>query len=517
MNTGHSLQQTQQQTMQQTTSALQVMLSNIIEMPIADLEQRVINELDSNDALERDDDTRENNADNDDFARSTDEYDVRDSHTSQDDYDDFMTIDQVPEDLRERYNRELSRGNGRAQFDGDTEMQMADTGATSYDDIRAQIGELNLDDEELKVMEYLVGTLDERGYLAKDNQTIIDELTFQEYIYFDEAHLEQIIRQLQSFEPRGIGARDLRECLLLQMQCSPEERRRLSLVGRLAHRVVRDMWDDLSHARWDKIQDALDVDDETIGEIQHAIQRLNPKPGSGLNESLQAQQSTVIPDFTVYVDEDGEPRFFQNDEGVPELRVSHSFAEIVSEYRGAQERAHNEGREITLSRTQREAYEYANHKVEAAKTFIESLRRRRMTLQLVMEGIVKHQRDFFVGDDDETLIRPMVLRDIAEFAGVDISTVSRAVNSKYVKTRFGSYLLKYFFNTEFVNADGDNISQRKTLQAIQEIINAEDPHHPLSDQKITEMLAAQGTVIARRTVAKYREKLGISTSSLRRR
>lgn len=517
MKTGQSLQQTQSQTQVQTTSALQVMLSTIMEMPIADLEQRVLNEIESNDALERSETASEGDASPDDTLHLGDEIGVRDSHTTQDDYDDFMTIDQVPEDMRERYNRELSRGNGRSQYDGDMEQQIADTGATSYDDIRAQIGELSLDEEELKVMEYLVGSLDERGYLAKDNQTIIDELTFQEYIYIDEPHLNQIIDHLQSFEPRGIGARDLRECLLLQMRVEPEERHRLSLVGRLAHKVVRDMWDELSHARWERIQDVLDVDDETISEIQRTIKRLNPKPGSGLNESIQAQASTVIPDFIVYLDEDGEPAFYQNTEGVTDLRVSNSFLNIVNEYRNAQERAHNEGREITFSRTQREAFEYANHKVEAAKTFIESLRRRRMTLQLVMEGIVKRQRDFFAGDDDETLIRPMVLRDIAEYAGVDISTVSRAVNSKYVKTRFGSYLLKYFFNTEFVNADGDSVSQRKTLQAIQQIIDSEDPHHPLSDQKITEMLAAQGTSIARRTVAKYREKLGIATSSLRRR
>lgn len=511
------MRQTQQQKQIQTTSAVQVMLSTIMEMPLADLEQYVSNEIDSNEALECGDSGSDTVAEYTPEDRSPgDEFGVRDSHTSQDDYDDFMTIDQVPEDMRSRYNEELSKGNGRAQYDGDTERQIADTGATSYDDITSQIGELNLTAEEQKVMEYLIGSLDERGYLAKDNQTLIDELLFQEYIDIDEPRLERLISLLQSFEPRGIGARDMRECLLLQMECPPDEKHRLSLVKRLAHKVVRDLWEELAHSRWKKIQDALDVDDETIADIQRSIRRLNPKPGSGLNESMQTSAPTVIPDFTVIIDDTGEPLVFQNRGALPELRVSSSFADIVDEYRAAQDRAKAEGRDITFSRSQEEAYKYANHKVDSAKAFIESIRRRRHTLQLVMEGIVREQRDFFVGDDDETLLHPMILRDVAEHAGVDISTVSRAVNSKFVQTAQGTYPLKFFFSSEFVNADGDSLSQRQVKNDIRRIIEDEDPRHPFSDQKITDMLAQQGTVIARRTVAKYREQLGFPTSALRR-
>lgn len=519
MKTGQATRQVQTQTQRQiqTTSSVQVMLSNIMEMPLADLEQYVRNEQDTNEALETDESNREPS---ENYAPDTmpgDEMGIRDSHTTQDDYNEFMTIDQVPEDMRQRYNEELSRGNSRTQYDGDYERQIGDDSATPFDELKRQIGELALSEEEARVMEYLVGSLDERGYLTKDNATLLDELTFQEYIYFDDAQLEATIALLQGLEPRGIGARNLRECMLLQMKVEPEERKRLSLVKRLAHKVVRDLWDELSHSRWEKIQDVLDVDDETISEIQHTIRRLNPKPGSGLNESEPPTVPTVIPDFTVRIDDEGNPLIYLNRGNVPELCVSTSYAQIVSEYRLAQERAKTKGTQLSLSREQEETFQYANHKVEAARTFIESLKRRRQTLQKVMAGIVKHQRAFFVGEDDETLIRPMVLRDIAEFAEVDVSTVSRAVNSKYVQTDYGTYPLRFFFSTEFVNADGDSISQRQAKKAIRQIIEEENPHRPLSDQKITQLLAAQGTNIARRTVAKYRESMGIPTSSLRRR
>lgn len=518
MHTGQGIGQIQQQQQKQvqTTSAAQVLLSNMMEMPLADLEQHVKNEIDDNEALEiSTDDSVWDNYDNDPSAN--DEVGIRDSHTSEDDYNECITIDQVPEDMRERYNQDLRSGNAtRSQYDGDTERQIADSGTTTYDDIMRQIGENHLTDDEIQIMNYLVGSLDERGYLTKDNQTLIDELTFQEYLYVDEGQLQRLVALLQSFEPRGIGAHDLRECLLLQMECDPTDRPRIPLVKRLAHKVVRDMFDDLASARWSKIQNALDVDDETIEEIRRVIRHLNPHPGSGLNESLQGSAPSIIADFRVIVDDNRNIIVVQERGSIPELRVSSSFTEIVNDYRNAMERAKTAGQEMTLSRSQNDAYNYAAHKVEAAKAFIESLRRRHQTLQSVMEGIVKFQRDFFLGDDDETLIRPMLLRDVAEYAGIDISTVSRAANSKYVQTDFGTYSLKYFFGTEFVTADGESVSQREALRIIKEVIEKEDPRHPLSDQKIADIIAEQGTTIARRTIAKYRERLGYPTSALRK-
>lgn len=508
----------QKQELKQTlvASAAQVMLSSIIEMPLADLEQHIANEIDNNEAIETGND--EMTANDDAFLSDgpKDEVGIRDSHTSQDDYDDFVTIDQVPEDMRDRYNDELRSGNGRSQYDGDSERQIADDSATSYDDIMAQIGELSLTEEEVRVMTYLVGSLDENGYLTKDNQTLIDELTFQEYIYIDEPELNRLIKTLQTFEPRGIGARDTRHCILLQMECSPEERRRLSLVNRLAHKIVRDMWEELSNGRWLHIQDVLDVDDETIGEIKRELHHYNLFPGRGLNESSMSTAPTVIADFEVYVTDDENISIVQNRGRVPEMHVSSSFESIVNERNAAIERARTEGRTITFSSDQEKDYQYAVHKIEAARAFIEIVRRRQHTLQAVMEGIVRWQKDFFIGDDDENLVRPMKLSDVAEYAKVDVSTVSRVVNSKYVRTKYGTYPLKHFFSSEFINTEGDSVSQRQALNAIRQIIEGEDPRHPYSDQRIAEILAEQGTTIARRTVAKYRERLGYGKSTQRR-
>lgn len=518
MKTELGQRQTQQQRQVQTTSAVQVILSTILEMPLADLEQHVRNEIDENAAIEvATDDERHATADIEDPGLG-DEIGIRDSHMTEDDYSECLTIDQVPEDLRGRYNDEMrTHGATRSQYDGDGERQIADTSATTYDDIVAQIGEHDLTDEEVRVMLYLVGSLDERGYLTKETQTLIDELTFQEYIYIDTPHIERLIALLQTFEPRGIGARNLRECLLLQMVVAPEERVRLSLVKRLAHKVVRDMWDDVTRTRWSAIQERLDVDDETMEEIRSVIRHLNPHPGGALGESIQMAAPTVIADFIVTVDDNGELIVSQTRGDVPELRVSQSFTDIVDARRMALERAKAAGRTVTFSRAQDDSYDYALHKVESARAFIESLRRRHQTLQAIIEAIVRKQREFFVSEDDEMLIQPMVLRDVATAAGVDISTVSRAVNSKFVRTDYGTYPLKYFFGTQFTNTEGDSVSQRIALKAIERIIKSEDPHHPYSDQRIMEILAEEGTTIARRTVAKYRERLGYSTSNGRRR
>lgn len=522
MKTSTQLVQTQTQRQTQTTSATQVLLSNVMEMPLADLENYVSNEVESNEALERTVDDTESSDGYADEMHPGDEFGVRDSHMTEDDYGETLTIDEVPEDHRERYNQEMSTGNGRAQYDGDTERQTADTSATSYDALLAQIGEQDLTEEEETVLQYLVGSLDERGYLAKDSQTICDELTFGESIFMEPDELDRLIHILQSFEPRGIGARDLRECLLLQLEVPAKERAQLPLVKRLAHKVIRDMYDDMLNGHWRRIQDELDVTDDTVKEIQQTIRHLNFRPGSMLNESIQSAAPTIIPDFylTVEVDDEDEANskiFVSQKRGIDtELRVSNSFVATVDEYRAAQERARSKGQELKTSRQKQEDYIYALEKVESAKAFIEILRRRRHTLQSVMETIAHRQRAFFLNQDDETLLVPMVMRDIAETVDVDISTVSRAVNSKYVATDYGTYSLKYFFGSEFTTADGDSVSQRHAMNAIREIIENEDPRQPLSDEKIASMLAEDGLSIARRTVAKYRDRLGYPTSSRRR-
>ena len=524
MSNGITQRQETRQKMQQTANASQVMLSTIIEMPLADFEQHVKNELESNEALEinaQDNENEQEKADTQglyaDFS-DNDEYQIPKSNTTDEDYSNFITIDQVPEDMRQRYNSDLSAGfSARSYSNNSGEDTMNDNNGTSYDSLIAQIGELDLNDVDKKVMEYLVGSLDENGYLSKDDQTLLDELAFQEYIDIDSQTLHRLVAQLQTFEPRGIGAHNLQECMLLQLDDPDGNNIRNNLTWRLTRKVVRDLFDHLAHARWQKIQDILDVDDTTVNDIQNLIRRLNPRPGYGLYESTSYTAPTIIPDFYVSVDKAGELCIMLENGSLPSLKVSTSHQEIVEEHDKAVQRAKAEGKGIQFNRSQQEAYDYAVHKVEAAKAFIDSIRRRQNTLLGVMRSIAHHQRDFFIGEDDEMLLKPLRLQDIADEVQVDISTVSRAVNAKYVRTNYGTYPLKFFFVSEFISASGETVVQRQAMMAVRSIIEQEDPRAPYSDIRIVELLKErEGLDVARRTVAKYRERMKIPVAQLRK-
>ena len=525
MSNTTTLSQDIEQRLRQTANAAQVMLSKIIEMPLNDLEDHVKNELESNQALERsagDENFSYGNDANDapgDYSVN-DDFRIRNSHTSEEEYGDFLTIDQVPEDMRTRYNNDVSHGFSARQFNDDDKpaMEISDEGATSYDSLVQQIGELQINDDERVALTYIVGSLDERGYLTKSDETLIDELAFQEYIDLTPEELHRLIGMLQGFEPRGIGAHTLQECMMLQLS-DPEDRAQHSktLTHRLALKVVRDCFDNLSKSRWDKIQEELDVNDEAIHDIKALIRRLNPMPGKGLNESMAHTAPTITPDFYLFYEpKTGNTTISLEKGNVPQLKVSTSYLRIVEEHDSAVERAKAEGRQISFSRQQQADYEYAVHKVDAAKAFIENIRRRNATLMKVMEGIAKFQHDFFAEDDDESLLKPLKQQVIAEYAGVDISTVSRAVNAKYVRTDYGTYPLKHFFSSEFVSASGETVAQRQAVNAVRRIIEGEDSNAPFSDQAISDLLKQEGMNVARRTVAKYRERLGFPIAQHRK-
>ena len=482
--------QQQQQAQVQIASSAQVLLSTLLEMPLADFEERLQNELLDNEALEV------SEHEDGDWANPNDDYESEPTDALSDALSDYRTLDDVPEALREAYNQ---RGD-----DQRPERQIADD-ETSYDDLYRQIGEQNLTDREAEILRYLVGSLDDNGFLTKDNETLSDELAFREYIDTTPDEVERMARVIQRFEPRGIGARNLRECLLLQLPPTGWTRQ-----------VVDECFDELMRSHWAKIQSRLDVDDETIAQVRHEISRLNPRPGSLLAENSRASAPTIVPDFRVSIDSDGEPQVVQIRGQVPELQVSPAFAETIVMHRAAQERASSQGKKTELSRAQEEAFVYAKQKVESAQAFIESIRRRRLTLQSVMESIVRLQRDFFVADDDESLLRPMVLKDVAERVGIDISTVSRAVNSKYVATDFGVYSLLFFCATQFTNSTGETVAARQVKAALSQLIAEEDKRRPHSDEALAALLAERGLKVARRTVTKYREALGIPKAGLRR-
>ena len=484
-------QQTEQRQVQ-NASSVQVLLSSLIEMPLADFETRLQNELLDNEALEVSD-----HEENDEANYQNEEGETFDAGDPLDDaVGDYRTLDDVPDNLREAYT---NRG------EDDRRERQIGAEETSYDDLYRQIGELDLTEHERAIMVYLVGSLDESGFLTKDDATLADELAFNEYIDTTPEEVARLAGLMQQFEPRGIGARDLRECLLLQ----------LPYTG-TAREVIDRFYDDFIHSRWNRIAERMHLSDEDVERVRREIGHLNPRPGSVLSEGSRASAPTVVPDFRVTIDTEGNPVVSQHRGDLPELRVSPAFAETLVMHRAARDRAAERGENAALSRSQEEAFIYARQKVTAAQSFIESVRRRFQTLQSVMEAIVALQREFFVNDDDETLLVPMVLKDVAERAHVDISTVSRAINSKYVETDYGVYSLRHFFSTQFTSADGETVAARQVKAALAEIVAGEDKRAPLSDEAIADALAARGLKVARRTVSKYRIQLNIPKAGLRR-
>lgn len=312
-----------------------------------------------------------------------------------------------------------------------------------------------------------------------------------------------MLKILQTFDPRGIGARNLQECLHLQL-ADPEIQNKP--WRKEALRVVDTMFDDFKRKRWDNIAHRLGVSADDFQHILYVLVHLNPRPGFSLNESSTNEAQQVMPDFSVHADGEGGFDIRLNEDDVPTLHVSRSFQQSIKQYQTQRN---------SLTRQQRDAYVYARQKVDAAQSFIDALQRRHETLMAVMETIVDMQRDFFA-DGDEQSLRPMILNDVAQRVGINISTVSRTVNSKYVETDYGIYPLKFFFSTAFSTADGEEQAARKVKIALRRLIDDEDKQHPLSDEALAAALKEQGINVARRTVAKYREQLGLPVARLRR-
>lgn len=505
------LEQTQATVQTQQLSTMQVAVAKLVELPITELATRVRDEMVDNAALEESDadhfddnhvDNAEDmgsngNTDADDAANA--DIDAPNAYEETENYGreadamgDYFSADDVPTYLQQRAEAERDR----------TEFQYA--GSTSfYEELQSQISEHNLNEHEQQVLEYIIGSLDEDGFLRKDPETIADELAIYHNVNTNEAEIEHLLSVLQTFEPRGIGARSLQECLHIQLT-DPDQR---SPYTSLALEVVDRCFKDFMGKHWDVVKQRLNMDDETFEHVRHLLVHLNPRPGSALNESTMATAPTVVPDFYVGVTDDKELQVSLNNGEVPELQVSAAFRDSIKQYGGNKSK---------LTREQKDAYTYARQKVDAAQSFINLLERRRQTLLSVMRVIAHKQKAFFVNDDDENELIPLTLKEVAEVVGVDISTVSRVTNSKYVQTTYGIYPLKFFFSSQFTTSDGDELSARKVKAALRDLIDAEDKKHPLSDEALAAQLKAQGYNVARRTVAKYRDMLGLPTARLRK-
>ena len=501
------LVQTQALQQVQTLSPQQVLQVRLLEMPVAELEERVKNELIDNGALEErmdvpGEDGAETGAADGETEQDTDNAMEDDGGLPSDDFrpadvrqamDDYRTPDDVPDYLWQRQDAGAARA-GTTDYGSTTSF---------YEQMTEQMNECDLPPHEKELMAYLIGSLESDGLLKKKLSAIADEMEIYAGVKTSEEELENVLYKLQRFDPPGVGARDLRECLLLQIRRAPD---RDSRLRQLEYTVVDKMFDEFTHKRWDKIARRLRLTEAETARLERGLRKLNPRPGSAMGEVEGRNLQQVVPDFRVETDDEGNISVVFNKGDVPELRVSPSFMEIM-------DRA-DKGK-ASMGRAERDALQYTRQKIEKAQGFIEAVRQRRRTLMAVMQTITELQRPFFL-EGDETLLRPMILKDVAGRTGLDISTVSRAVGSKYVETRFGTYPLKWFFSDGFMTAGGEEIATRRIQAALRELVEAEDKKKPLSDEILAEMLNRKGFPIARRTVAKYREQLGIPVARLRR-
>ncbi len=496
-NQGQIQEQRLEQRLGQAITQQQLLHAQLVEMPLPQLLERIDTEMNDNPALETAAEKLDfpENLDNPDSS----DYDTPDDYDSQREREDRLSaLDEALQGIG-RDDEDLPVFHGGSNVGEEREEMVYGEATSFYDQLREQLSFCELTEREHDIMEYLIGSLDDDGLLRKSLSQIGDELAIYHNIDATEKEIESVLHQLQEFDPAGIGARSLQECLLLQI-----ERRDDSRLKTLMQRVINDFFDEFTKKHWDKIQSALRLSDVQAKALFQELRHLNPKPGASLGETVGRSIQQITPDFIIDTQDDGIITFTLNNAEVPDLQVSQSFADSMKEY---QQNSQN------LSRQTKEALLYIKKKVEAAQNFIEAIHMRRRTLTLTMQAIIQLQRQFFL-DGDEASLRPMILRDVAEKTGLDISTISRVSNSKYAQTRWGTFPLRHFFSDSYATGDGE-ASTRQIKAVLRDIIDAEDKHKPLSDEALTAALADKGFPIARRTVAKYREQLSIPVARLR--
>ena len=493
-------EQKQEQKLAQSFSQQQLLQAQLTELPITQLIERVNAEMDDNPALEIGTESPEL-PDNLDYQESADTPEAPDDYDSLREREDRQSaLDEALQNIG-RDDEELPVYHGGNNIGEEREEMVYGNGVSFYDQLKEQMRLADLTEREQSIMEYLIGSLDDDGLIRKTLEAISDELAVYHNTDATIQEIEQVLMKLQQLDPAGIGARSLQECLLLQI-----ERRDDSRVKELMKRVVTDYFEAFTKKHWDKIKTSLKLSDLQAKALFGELRRLNPKPGASMGETVGRSLQQITPDFIVDTSDDGTITFTLNQGEMPELKVSQSFADSMKEYQQGKEH---------ISRQQKEALLYIKRKVDAAQGFIEAIRVRRHTLTVTMKAIIQLQRQFFL-DGDEASLQPMILKDVAERTGLDLSTVSRVSNSKYAQTRWGTFPLRHFFSDSYTTSQGEELSTRRIKAALRDIIDGEDKRKPLSDDALTRLMAEQGFPIARRTVAKYREQLGIPVARLRK-
>ncbi|MDD2299730.1 MAG: RNA polymerase factor sigma-54 [Fermentimonas sp.] len=478
----------QQQELKQTQrlSPLQMQVIKLIELNNVEVEDRIKQEIEENPAIETTENEPADSSGNDDELSAADDL-------TQDEMilGDYFSDDDIPD-----YRVNGSQRKSEPDF---FEISYYDD-KSLHDFLLEQIGLLDLDSDKQTIAEYIVGNIDENGYLQRDLHSISNDLLFQQQMEVSPLQLEDILFEIQDLDPAGIGARDLQECLLIQLR-----REKPSEEVNMAITVISDYFEEFSRKHYDKIIRQLSITQEKLKEAIDVIISLNPKPGNTLGGTMQTAMNNITPDFIVD-SYNGEVTIQLNNSNIPSLRVNRNFSEMLKGY---------SDNKTSMSSDDKQAMLFMKQKVDSAKWFIDAVRQRQNTLQRTMEAIVSIQYDFFL-TEDETKLKPMILKDVAERTGFDISTISRVSNSKYVQTNTNIYPLKYFFSEAMQTVDGEDISSREVKSLLMESIENEDSVKPLTDDQLTKILNSKGYVIARRTVAKYREQLNIPVARLRK-
>lgn len=476
------------QNLQQRLSPQQIQFIKLLQIPTIELKQRIAEEMEINPALEEGMDAEE--------KQKEEEYDDYDND-SESEYGDSDTVDIQEYIDREEYSGYKMQGDGGWNDDEKSNMPVVSTD-TLIESLLDQLGYLKLNEREYLIGKQLVGSIDEDGYIRRPMRAVVNDMAFTQNLYTSTEELEKVLKQVQKLDPPGIGARNLQECLLIQLKRLDNSNPYVSV----AIDMLEKNYTEFTKKHFSKIQKKLGVDEEVLKEAMNVIMRLNPKPGGGLSNNSAAQY--LLPDFIVSA-QNGKLEIMLNSKNAPDLRISRSFSDMLSAYHESDKQ----------NKAVKETVSFIKQKLDSAKWFIDAIHQRQQTLLKTMEAIVRYQEPFF-RDGDESLLKPMILKDIAEIIQMEISTVSRVANSKSVQTDFGIYPLKYFFSEGISTVSGEDASSREVKNILKEIVDNEPKHAPLSDDKLEKILKKRGYNIARRTVAKYREQLNIPVARLRK-
>jgi RNA polymerase sigma-54 factor len=483
------LSQKLQQKLLQKLSPQQIQMIKLLEIPSMQLEQRIKAEIEENPALEE-------GAIEEDIQREPVEDDVS-SDPQDKDKEEFTLEDYMDEDEYPSYKLNASN---YSKDDKREEIPFS-AGLSFQDFLESQLGMRALDERQRMLALYILGNIDDDGYLRRRLDNIVDDVAFALNIETDEPELIGILRIIQEFDPAGVGARNLQECLMLQIKAKDIETPAITL----AHRILKDFFTEFTKKHYDKIITRLGIKDEQLKEALDEILKLNPKPGSAYVDTQNKGYGHIIPDF-ILENNEGDLELSLNSKNVPDLKVSKTYNDMLRSYQN------NRGNN---SKSQKDALTFVKQKLDSARWFIDAIRQRQNTLMVTMNAIIGYQREYFI-TGDETKLRPMILKDIADITGLDVSTISRVANSKYIQTNFGILPLKFFFSEGMQTESGEEVSTREIKKILQDCIDAEEKRHPVTDDRLAEILKEKGYHIARRTVAKYREQLNIPVARMRK-